>query len=101
MYWKARLRRNSSITSSKVVPSLANLRASVRVLMANFFATLCFCALPCGSNFCASFSTKARKLAGAVSRCLAASSQMGRRTSSKCTSFVIRGTARVSLEKTS
>ena len=61
MYCRARLRRNSSTTSSKVVPSLANLRASVRVLMASFFATLCLCALPCGSNFCASFSTKARK----------------------------------------
>ena len=69
MYWRARLRRNSSTTSSKVVPSLANLRASVRVLMASFFAITCLCALPCGSNFCASFSTKARKLAGAVSRC--------------------------------
>jgi hypothetical protein len=48
------------------------------VLMASFFATWCLRALPCGNNLCASFSTKARKLSGAVSRCLAASSQMGR-----------------------
>ena len=101
MYWRARLRRNSSTTSSKLVPSVANLRASVRVLMASFFATLCLCALPCGSNFCASFSTKARKVPGAVSRCFAASSHMGLRTSSKRLSSEIRGTARLSLEKTS
>jgi hypothetical protein len=78
MYCRARLRRNSSTTSSKVVPSVANLRASVRVLTASLFATSCLRALPCGSEFCASFSTKARKVPGVVSRCLAASSQMGR-----------------------
>jgi len=101
MYYRARLRRNSSTTSSKVVPALANLRASVRVLMARFFAILCLRALPCGSNFCASFSTKARKVPGAVSRCLAASSQIGRRVSSKWMSSVMRGKARLRLEKTS
>ena len=101
MYCRARLCRNSSTTSSKVVPSLANLRASVRVLMARFFAILCLRALPCGSNFCASFSTKARNVPGAVSRCLAASSQIGRRVSSKWMSSVMRGKARLRLEKTS
>ena len=79
-YRRTRLRRSSSRTSSKPVPSSANRRENVRVLIPSAFAISCLCALPCGSSLCTSFSTAARSVPFGVARSLAAASQMGRRS---------------------
>src|SRR5208283_3958066 len=64
-------------------------------------ATVCFCALPCGRSFSASFSTAARSVSDAVLRSFAAISQNGSSALSSFGSAVTRGAATAAFENSS
>ena len=81
-----------------LAPSLANLRASVRVLMARFFDSSVPSRFAVGQNFALRFFNQAAQCPRRF-RCLAASSQIGRSVSSKWMLPGMRGKARLRLNK--